>query len=162
MQLEQPITVDATRIASGLYQGGLPPEGQLLYRRGFHTLVLAAKEHQPPAARFPGLRVLHAPLDDSGTPMSTAEWRIAKAAAERVARAVLSGQRVLITCQQGRNRSGLVTALALHLLTGYAGSACAERVRQHRQRGLPAGVQALVNPYFNAALAGLKPRPRRP
>lgn len=161
MQLAPHPVVDASRIVSGLYQGGRPPEGESLRRSGFDALVLAAKEHQPAATQFPGIKVLHAPLDDSGTPMSSHEWKLALAAARRVTEAIARGERVLVTCQQGRNRSGLISAITLHLLTGADGSVCAERVRSRRQRGLPQGIRALVNPYFNAALAGLQGRARR-
>ena len=66
-------------------------------------------------------------------------------AAEIVARRVRSGERVLVTCAMGRNRSGLVSALALHFLTGISGAEAARLVKARRHN-------ALTNRYFMAAL----------
>ena len=140
----------ASRILPGLYQGPKPPTGPLLRRLGFRLLVLCANEYQPAAPLFEGVRVIHAPNDDGPSMTQEQEQRV-KAAAIEVAKAIRARQRVLVTCRMGHNRSGLVTAAALHLLTGRSGRTCAAYVQAARPG-------ALRNPYFVGELAKL---PRR-
>lgn len=147
--------VEADKIAHCIYQGSVPLEGSALRAAGFGALVLCAMEHQPSSVRFPGLAVYHAPIDDAE--LSMREATIACAAARFVCANVLAGRRVLVTCQQGRNRSGLVVALALHLLTGYPGRAVVNVVQRRRQS--PGG-PALVNPSFVGYLDALPRRVR--
>lgn len=137
--------LDATRIAPGLYQGGKPPTGPEVRQCGFTVLVLTAEEYQPRGAEFPGVYVIHAPNDDSGTPLTAAQWATAVRAGELVAKAIERGERVLVTCQMGRNRSGLVSALALHMLTGISGGEAARIVKAQR-------ANALTNRWFLATL----------
>lgn len=138
--------LDATRIVSHVYQGSMPPLGHEVRRCGFDALVLAAREYQPPAVEFPGVVVVHAPIDDAV--LTRDEWRTAKHAAVRVERLVRSGARVLITCAMGRNRSGLITALALKLLTRKRNDEIVALIRACR-----AG--ALTNQTFVRALYGV-------
>lgn len=112
-------------------------------------LVLCAAEWQPPERAFPGVGVLRCKLDDSGVPATEKEVCDARAAGKIVAYLVGEGRRVVVTCAQGRNRSGLVAALAVHHLHGLDGLACREWVR--RRRG-----DVLLNPYFNAVLRGIQ------
>jgi protein-tyrosine phosphatase len=76
-------------------------------------LVLAAIEHQPSARRFPGVAVLHAPLDDHLEPLTIEEVLLVRVMGRMVAEAVVSGAVVLVTCRMGINRSGIITAAAL-------------------------------------------------
>lgn len=139
--------LDATRIATRIYQGSAPPPGPDVRRCEFNVLVLSAMEYQPPSEMFPGVRVVHVPLDDAK--LTRAEWVRAVAAADQVARAVRDKDaRALITCAMGRNRSGLVTALTLYLLTGERGDKIVRHIQRRRQN-------ALTNPSFVAALARL-------
>lgn len=130
-----------SRVAPRLWQGGLPKDFRALYPT-FDVLVLAARELQPTGTEvrdlFPrGLEVVLAPMDDSNNQGPTAEEAsLAVNAADRVARAIREGKRVLTTCAQGRNRSGLVNALALHLLYGISGREAIGRIRAARQRAL--------------------------
>lgn len=144
--------MDAHEILPNLWQGSAPPLGGELAARGFRALVLCAKEHQPPAARFPGVAVCHAPNDDTGRPPTREELAIAATAARWVAEHVVRAAPVLVTCWAGRNRSGLVSALALQLLTGEAGAACARRVQRCRPN-------ALTNRAFVRVLDALPPIP---
>jgi len=112
--------------------------------------VLCANEFQPPANVFPGVRVIHAPNDDAPRRPTRRELRVAEEAAREVAHAVRSRTPTLVTCMAGRNRSGLVTALALRYLTGEAGCPCACHVRDKRPN-------ALSNAYFFDHLARLPP-----
>jgi len=105
--------LDATRITKGLWMGSKPQTGSAVKRSGFDLLVLCAEEYQPKAKEFPGVEVIHAPFDDNDIGPLPHEEQIARKAAKRVGNALRSGLNVLVTCQQGRNRSGLVTGLAL-------------------------------------------------
>jgi hypothetical protein len=140
--------VEANRIGPRLYQGSRPPFGRNVQKAGFDVLVLCAVEHQPRGRAFPGVEVIHCPMDDADHPPSEHEWWLANAAAQRVAQIVKYGGRALITCIQGRNRSGFVTALALHYLTKEPGRMCVFRVQKGRTEA-----PALTNDHFVAALA---------
>ncbi len=97
-----------SEIVPGLCMGSKPPMDVDLH---FDTIVLCAAEYQPDAERFRPARVLHAPLWDSM--LTPEETNIAVCTGRRVARRFRTGQRILVTCAMGLNRSGLVTALAL-------------------------------------------------
>lgn len=140
----------ASKIVSGLWQGGFPVEPRRVGESGFKLIVLTARELQPEssdeaAATFPGVEVVLAPMDDEDSGPTDEEARLAARAATRVAEALRQGYSVLVTCNQGRNRSGLVTALALVMRHGIDGGRAASIVRARR-----AG--ALTNAGFSAFL----------
>jgi protein tyrosine/serine phosphatase len=148
------VKLDANEIYPGLWQGSIPPQGSALAKLGFQGLVLCAKEHQPAPVRFTDIQVIHAPNDDDFSRLPTREeLEIALQSAKRVVAMLSEGQKVLVTCRMGKNRSGLVSALTLHLLTRQSGSVCIQRV-QSRRKG------ALRNPGFNYCLANLQPLPK--
>jgi protein-tyrosine phosphatase len=89
-----------------LAQGSAPPP---VPGMPFDVIVLSAMEYQP---NLPGYRVLHVPLDDGPPPDKPTRMRIRRAARE-IADRVRQGQRVLVTCWQGRNRSGVLAGLAM-------------------------------------------------
>lgn len=126
-------TFNFDQIAPSLFQGSAPPCGTPLRRGGFHALVLAAEELQLPATCFPGVVVHHAPLDDARP--SRDEVERALEAAEFVARCLVRGEPVLVTCAQGLNRSGLISALALMRL-GESAEQVIAQVRLCRQGAL--------------------------
>jgi hypothetical protein len=127
----------------------------------FHLVVFCAKELGPPPLVFhptkPLLkrrtRVYHAPLDDAE--LTRDELFIALRAANLVAATFLARKRVLVTCMEGRNRSALVTALALDMLSSEGGLAAREAVRQRRVR---AKGPVLSNPSFAKVLENIPPR----
>ncbi len=97
-------------------------------------LVLCAKEHQEPEEGFPGVEVVYAPNYDDGIHHLTRELlHEAIQAARLVTEAVRVNRKVLVTCRAGLNRSGLVVGIALHMLFGWPGSRCIERVRLMRK-----------------------------
>ncbi len=141
------------KVYDGIWQGSAPPTGNDLREIGFTTLVLCAEEYQPhpPDLAFPGVEVIYAPNDDTFESISEEQLRGALSAARKVASAALRGAKVLVTCQAGKNRSGLVSTLAIHLLTGAAGWRCVWQVKNNR-------TVALTNPTFTMVLERLQQR----
>jgi hypothetical protein len=139
-------TVDAARVAPRLWIGSQAQPGQALSQGGFTFLVLCAEEWQPPAKAFPGVEVVHAPFDDDYEGIDQEQLDTAVNAVERAVEGHDQGHRVLITCMAGRNRSGLVTAWTLSVLTGIHPDKAAEVVRDKR------GLAALTNPSFRSLL----------
>jgi len=121
-----------------LAQGSAPPPGA---RIPFDVIVLAAEEYQP---ELPGYEVMHVPLDDGPPPSAQDRARI-RTAAREIARKVRAGKRVLVTCWQGRNRSGVLAGLALVEL-GLPRDRAVRRIRAYRN--------GLTNPYFRAMVGG--------
>ncbi len=125
-----------------LHQGAAPLVGQELSDK-FDTIVFCAEEYQP--RNNWNVECLYCPLDDA-TPTVT-EVTHAKATGKRVADRVRSGKRVLVTCAQGRNRSGLVNGYALQFL-GETPPASVQLIQRLRRN-------ALTNDAFvNALLRG--------
>lgn len=134
-----------TEIVPGLHQGGtedhdvLSQPGEDYRRRGsypFDTVITLYASAQPAPWGVEELRY--------GFPDSTLQGR----EADTVVRAAryahdrwLSGAQVLIRCQAGMNRSGLVTALVL-VMAGLAPGQAITRIRQQRGPG------CLFNEHF--------------
>ena len=68
--------------------------------------------------------------------------------ADRLLQRILEGQKVLIHCNAGRNRSGLVSALIVRGYYNISGQKALNYVRRKRP-------QAIANPHFEAYLEGL-------
>jgi hypothetical protein len=147
-------TLDADEVAPALFVGSVPPPD--VGAHGFDAVVLCAEEHQYPAHRFPGVEVLHAPLDDAPwRPMTRREVTIALAAARRVAALLAAGKRVLVTCAAGLNRSALVAGLAMRILLRVGGVAAIGAIRAARS------TCALCNERFVDLLLHRRPRRSR-
>jgi len=130
------MNLNASKISSHLYQGAYPPTGTTLESNGFTLLVLAAEEYQPSSNFFPGVQVVHAPLDDHPYQLSQAEWDAIVRSAKLAGDNVMRGGRSLITCWEGRNRSGIITAVTLTLLTGWPADKAVARIRSRRPGAL--------------------------
>lgn len=142
--------LDATKLCSGLYQGSAPRSAPLVLGDGFSTVVFAACEIQPPEHVLMGLEALRCPLtDDYERPVSEVEWMAVSGCAGAVARRLRAGQRVLVTCAQGRNRSGLISARAMTLL-GWTPKDAVRHIQSVR-------TYALTNPRFVEALLSRAP-----
>lgn len=139
-----------SKLWSKLYQGSRPPAGDVLRRMHFDTVVLCAVEYQPRTKDFPGVEVLRIQLDDQAELPSSSMMRAVGRLAELVAYRVERAQRVLVTCNMGINRSGLVSAVSIMKLTGCSGSEAIAAV----QAGRPG---SLRNPYFAEAIRRLLP-----
>jgi protein-tyrosine phosphatase len=128
--------IDVNHIYEGLYQGAWPPFGDELAKRGFEVLVLAAGENQH-AELYTGLEVICAPGDDDARPERLKRFLPAwMSAAEAVADRLADGKNVLVTCMAGLNRSGMITAMALHLHTGWSGIECVGHIQNQRPMAL--------------------------
>jgi protein-tyrosine phosphatase len=125
-----------------LAQGSAPPVG---VRLPFDVIVLAAEEYQPD---LPGYEVVRLPIDDA-RPDAGTRARI-RTVAEEIALYVRAGKRVLVTCFQGRNRSGVLAGLALVELGATTPQQAVRRIRMNR-------TGALTNPYFRTMVEGTFP-----
>lgn len=123
-----------------LAQGSVPPAGA---RLPFDVIVLAAIEHQD--INLPGYEVLRVPLDDSGPPPSMSDRLLIRRTAREIAQRIRAGKRVLVTCHQGRNRSGVLSGLALVEL-GLPRERAVRRIQRYRN--------GLTNPHFRAMVRG--------
>jgi hypothetical protein len=117
-----------------------------LAREGFEVVVLCAEEWQH---KIPGVETIHAPFDDDHRGLDAEQSETAFKAAEKTAHRLLEGRKTLVTCWAGRNRSGLVCALALSAVTGRHPSEAGELVRAKRNG-------ALTNMAFRGILSRAK------
>jgi len=146
--------VDITGVGPRLYIGSAPPYGALLRAMGIDMLVLCAQEHQPASLLFREIEVVYAPLDDDKRFPTEVEWSVATDAARKAAEAIKAGRTVLVTCWMGKNRSALVTALTLHMLTGWSGRDIIKHIKKVRP-------QALTNDYFVRILSKVRANKKR-
>lgn len=112
LPLESPFGV--TQIHGNLWQGGKPEVSADMAAPIFDVVVLCADEIQKPewGQGLPRFLIVRAPLDDCD-PIRQGDQVVAIRAAEIVIDQLRAGKKVLVTCHQGRNRSGWVTAMAL-------------------------------------------------
>lgn len=143
----QSMGIDASKMLTGLYQGSHPTEGFSLYQSGFSHLVLCAFEFQRPPEAYPGVSVRPCPMDDCHEIEIEKVVRTAKSVADRVR----LGLRVLVTCHMGLNRSGIVVATAMRMLTGKSGAQIVAHMRSRRNEAV------LSNKTFEAAILGQNP-----
>lgn len=120
----------------------------------FDAIVLAAEEFQPTFENFKGT-VIRAPFDDTAYPTAK-ERKIAIRAAREVAKRLRKGQRVLVTCVMGLNRSALVAGLALKMASKLTTEEIIARIRKAR------GPLALSNKAFERFLRGFSGQRRGP
>lgn len=135
---------DANAVAPRLWIGAKPPFDRDLAQ--VDLLVLCAAELQPEHLAFHGV-VLRCPLPDAT--LEVTQSALAIMASVTVAQAVAQGQRALVTCAAGLNRSSLVAGLALGQLTTMSGSQIIAHVKKHR------GSMALSNRHFQTIIRGL-------
>lgn len=141
--------LDVTHLAGDLYIGGAPPS-PTGYER-FDVIVFCG-EYQPDRRSFRPALVRRFPFDDDLQP-SRRDYETALSAGSVVAEDLILQRRTLVTCQMGRNRSALVCAIALHLMTGEPATKWARHIRATRRDTL--GVRALENPEFRRFLRTL-------
>lgn len=124
-------------------------------RDRFDLVIFASKEDPAPPQVFGDpsrkVRVFSLALTDDGQ-FSKDQAFIAGRAADMAAAAFVQGQRVLVTSSQGRNRAGLVTALAVQQLTQMDGAGA---VRWVKARRVQVPKEALTNQKFVHLLSNL-------
>ena len=99
---------------------------------------------------WPGVEVIYAPNDDDVVnPPPRETLRLAIRAARIVADRLAQNKKVLTTCWEGRNRSGLVSAMGLVFFLGIPGEQAAKIVQLRRRNGLR-------NPVFVDLLSRLR------
>lgn len=143
-----PVGGSATRLLPRLWQGSAPPPGTSLRKPKIDVLVLTAEEYQPADSEYPGVVVRRVALDDSGVPATPKEFADAHQLANDLAQRWARGERLLVTCWMGRNRSGIVSALTIRRATGVSGAAAMQIVQAAREG-------ALMNEWFADHLRGL-------
>jgi len=132
-------------VINNLWMGGAPPP-QANVGGYFDCLVFCAREYQIPEC-FPDVQVAQARLNDDGSRFKKQEAEEAVIAASKVIKWLEKGLKVLVTCFAGRNRSGLVTAIALCKGPSQMGLDDAVRLIRNAR-----GPNALSNPDFMAFL----------
>jgi len=134
-----------------LAQGAYPGADPRLFSF-FDVIVYSAMEAQPKLVAPAGKMVLRVPMDDDiYRPVPRDVIPVLWQSAAQIARAVRHGKRVLVTCMQGKNRSGLLVALTLlQLYPTWTPQQAIAVVRRHRKLG--GGEEALANPMFEQFL----------
>jgi len=142
--------MDATQLYDTLYIGSIPEKGLALYNHGFRRLVLCAQELEPYQLDrdYIGIHVLRCPIDDAS--LSKREIRQVRECSIELLKLYKFRQKTLVTCAQGRNRSGLVCALILRSLLSMSGQHAKMLVQSRRKN-------ALTNPSFAQFLDVLNP-----
>lgn len=121
--------------------------------RNFHVLVLCAEEIQPRIAPPAGRRVVRLPFDDDiYQPIPREVSDIFHTSAKTLAAHLRQDARMLVTCAQGRNRSGLITALILMYAFGTQPREAISIIRNKRSR------DSLANPMFEQYLLNTRAR----
>lgn len=135
------------RVAQGGYPGADPAD---IFGK-FDVVVYMAEEAQPRIAQPPGKLALYGPIDDDiYRPVPPRVGEQLHLLANQCATLVRNGRRVLITCMQGKNRSGLVTGLTLlKMYPGWTPKQAVELIR--RRRRIP-NDRALSNTMFEQYL----------
>jgi len=106
-------SVDVHEIVPRRLYVGAHPRGWVPKRgEEFDLHVLTARELPKTDLRI-AKDWIYVPLDDKPGLVSTHEANMIRDAANRVAAAIVSGERVLVTCHMGINRSATVAARAL-------------------------------------------------
>lgn len=144
--------------SSRLAMGDMVDATMALDDARWDVVFFCAREVPPPpqamSDRVRKVRAYSCALDDAELTKEAAF--LAAQAANIAARYFLTGARVLVTCAAGKNRSALVTALAIDALTGEGGKTAAGLVRVKRTSLL--NPPALTNGSFVVFLSQIEPR----
>lgn len=146
--------------------GGFPHTPRAVSDKQFNLLVLCAREKlhflgnpsESDTSRTYGCTTLHAPFDDDEVTSEVVEQ--ATRAVGTVVAALRRGSKVLVTCNEGRNRSGLVSALSiLQMAPKLSANRVIELIKL--RRNAPTGGEALTNDDFRDLIQSWPRRPRR-
>lgn len=138
-------------IIPGLAQGSYPDPPKSAFQT-FDVVVFCAEELQPRIQPPPGKHMFKLPLDDDiYRPIPPEVSAILHQAAHSIATYLASGNKVLITCAQGVNRSGLMSALTLMYALRMSPRDAIKLIRSKRKTNDP-DLYALCNPMFEQYL----------
>lgn len=100
-------------IVPGLAQGNFPGDVKTAFR-DFDVILLCAEEHQPRWSAPSGKFIFKLPLDDDPyQPVPMDVGRVVVQTAKAAGTYHAAGHPLITTCHQGRNRSGICTAIIL-------------------------------------------------
>jgi len=102
---------EVTQIYKNIYMGGAPPINSHIDEQ-FDSLFLMAMEYQI-GNKWDDMAVYFYPIDDNYNGVTRIERHFINEASDYAIKDAMDGKKVLITCMEGRNRSGVVTALTL-------------------------------------------------
>ncbi len=126
-----------------LWQGGSPVDYAWARAAGIDVVVdVSDPGPPPPEDELAGIDYRKCPLVDGDEMPDAAQL---DELVDHVVEMLRAGRRVLVHCTYGRNRSGLVVALAVRQVFGISGADAARLVRERRRR-------ALNNTTFSAHL----------
>lgn len=137
--------MDANEVVPGLWIGAMPREHDVEALNRFDVVVFAADSNQPSWIRGFRKTAIRCGIDDAE--LTEHEMRRVRSCAKLVAKYLFYGKTVLVTCISGWNRSSLVAALALKMVTRYSVEEIIDLIRQAR------GESALSNDSFVEFLA---------
>ena len=131
-----------------LAQGSYPRPPEAVWGK-FDALVLCAEELQPKMRIPAGKKLFRFPIDDDiYRPLPKQVGVMAHLLARKLAQLLRANKKVLVTCAQGVNRSGLISALTLMYAYRMSAPQAIAMIRDKRKVG--GGAYALQNPMFEA------------
>jgi protein-tyrosine phosphatase len=140
-------------IVPGLAQGAYPDPPQAAFEV-FDVVAFMAEELQPHIQLPRGKFVFKLPLDDDVyRPVPPAVGQALHQTAAAISTYLAAGHHVLSTCAQGRNRSGILTALILMHTYRMTPEQAIKLVQQNRR-----GHDALANTMFTQWLLAQRRR----
>lgn len=136
-------------IIDRLAQGNYPGDTKTAFK-DFDVILLCAEEHQPrwktPAGKF----IFKLPLDDDPyQPVPLDVGRVIVQTAKAAGTYHVAGHRVITTCHQGHNRSGICTAIILMTYYGMSANDSINLIRKRRNN------DCIGNPMFEQFLHNL-------
>jgi protein-tyrosine phosphatase len=139
----------ADEVVPNLWVGSAPLPADIEFLNTFDTVVFAADTYQPDLIRGFRKTAIRCGIDDHQ--ITEVEKRRVLECAKMVADRLFRGQKVLCTCISGWNRSSLVAALAMKLITPYSTEEIIDLIRAAR------GDSALSNWSFVGFLGEQSP-----
>lgn len=142
--------LDFNWIVPNLAQGSYPDVREAF--KTFDIIVFCAEEKQPRTRAPKGKHIARFPLDDDPyRPLPVEVAQMAHQLARNIGSLYARGHPVLITCAQGLNRSGLITALILMYCHRMPARDAIQLIRRQRDK------DALCNPMFEQFLMATTP-----
>lgn len=136
-------------IIDRLAQGNFPGSANRAFEE-FDVVMLCAEEHQPKWKSRPsdGKFVYHLPLDDDPfQPVPLDVGRVIVQTAIAAGSYHVAGKRVITTCHQGHNRSGICTAIIMMHYYGVSPRDAINTIRRQRND------DCVGNPMFEQFLS---------